>query len=120
MSEHDTEQHRSTSGMSLEEIQKSVNGFDEIAVEQSFGYDLWTEGEARPMKFVRALVFIHLRRPADRGGQGLSDADAKARVLEMPAGEVDDYFADQDEDEPSGEGDSEPQTAPSDSLASAS
>lgn len=95
----------STSGMTYDEISESVTGFDELATEKHFGIDLYTDGEAKPVKLLRALVFVHMRH------QGTSDETAKQQVMGMPLGEVNAYFdsppADaDDDDEPDPETDS--------------
>jgi hypothetical protein len=107
--------------MTFEEMSESVTGFDEIAVEKIMGMDMYTEAEAKPVLLLRSLVFIHIRR------SGISDPDARKQVMEMPLGDVNDYFAskeeDVDPDEPdseSGKDESVPETEPSTSLTSVS
>lgn len=74
------------------EMQESLTGYDEIAIEQSWGKTLQVLASDHVTKFQRALVFVHQRR------EGLSDADAKKACMEMGLGEVQGYFADDPED----------------------
>lgn len=67
----------------VEEAMKSMNGFDEIAIEQAFGKDF---DELSGRKSVRALIFLLERRG------GASDKDAKAFAMSVPAGVFDDMF----------------------------
>lgn len=91
----------STSGLTFEEMSESITGFDEIAVEKHMEIDLYQDGERKPVKLVRALVFVHLRR------QGISDTDAKDQVQGMTVKQVNAYF-DQNQDlDPDGDADSE-------------
>ncbi|GAA5153812.1 hypothetical protein GCM10023340_36400 [Nocardioides marinquilinus] len=113
----------STSGTTFEEMSESITGFDEIAVQKHFDFNLWTQGESNPVLLLRAMVFVHLRRPA---GGSLTDIEARQRVLDMPAGEVQRYFEESHEsgvDEPdteSGKDVSSPGSDPGHGLSSAS
>lgn len=70
---------------SVEETFLSVNGFDDIAVEQKFGKEL---SDLSPVKTTRALVFVLKRR------DGSSDADAFRAVMEMGLGDLNECFSD--------------------------
>ena len=69
----------------------SLTGFDEIAVAKAFGTDIADLRET-PMRFLRALAFVHQRRC------GLKDAEAYKAAMSMTIQEAGEYFAD-DEDE---------------------
>ena len=73
-----------------EDLFKSMNGFDEIAVSRAFGEDL-SVLRAKPFTFVRALVFVDLRRG------GAKDGDAHKQAMTLTMGDLEDYFA-QDEE----------------------
>jgi hypothetical protein len=75
----------------LEETTESFNGYDEIAITQSFGTRLEDMGALMSM---RAAVFIVLRR------SGLRDIDAYKRVMETSMKGVQDHFTDFDDDDP--------------------
>lgn len=85
---------------SVEEVMGSLNGYDEIAVEQRFG-DL---GQLSGMRIVRALQFIRIRR----GGR--SDIDAHREAMLLTLGELKELFADetpeaaQESEDPEGKG----------------
>lgn len=81
----------STIGLTAEELSESLTGFDEIAIEQHMGIDVYADAERKPMKALRALVFVHRRREGD------DDATAKQAALEMPLKAVQDYFAEDEE-----------------------
>jgi hypothetical protein len=91
-----------------DEMFESLTGFDEIAISKHFDADVSVLRD-RPFTFMRALVFIDQRRT------GLSDPEAKEAALGLTLREVDDYFA-EDQDEPNpedpitpeGKGDSPP------------
>lgn len=95
------------------EFMESLTGFDEIAMEKHLGVDVYTEGEAKPMRMMRALAFVVHRRA------GLTDVQAKEAALSMPVAAVNAMFADNSEDvdpsdpdSESGKGDSEPDSTP--------
>lgn len=88
--------------MTAEEAFQSLTGFDEIAVARSFGEEITSMADKRPTMFVRALVFVSLRR------QGSSDADAKQAALDMTLGAVNAFFTEAPEDFDPEEPDSEP------------
>lgn len=77
------------------EAMESLTGFDEIAIEKHMGYDVYTQpetGNTRPMTLMRSLVFVYKRR------DGLNDVEARKACLDMTAGQVNDYFADDPEE----------------------
>ena len=80
----------STTDKTAEDLFKSLNGFDEIAVSRAFGEDL-SVLRTKPFTFVRALVFVDLRRG------GAKDGDAHKQAMTLTMGELEDYFA-QDEE----------------------
>lgn len=68
------------------EMVRSLTGWDEIAIERKFESkmtDLATTMAAR------AAVFVQLRR------EGNDDANAYGLCMNMPMGEVEDFFADE-------------------------
>lgn len=72
----------------------SLNGFDELAVAKAFGSDVAELREA-PMRFMRALAFIHRRREGDK------DAEAYKAAMNLTIEEAGNYFApDLDEVDP--------------------
>lgn len=82
----------SAANLTAEEMSLSLTGFDEIAIEKHFeGFDIYADAERKPMKALRALVFVHRRREGDE------DAEAKQAALDMPLGDVQDYFIEDEE-----------------------
>ncbi|WGL50639.1 hypothetical protein P5P86_11755 [Nocardioides sp. BP30] len=75
--------------MTLGEVMDSVNGQEEIDRWEAF----LGSTPATVNWFKRNSIFVLKRR------EGLSVADAKKFVLELPVGELDDYFAPDAEDE---------------------
>jgi hypothetical protein len=77
------------------EVQNTLNGFDEIAIEKAFGaeYD-----DLNGRNTLRALIFTMKRR------DGLDDIKARKAALEVPMDQLVGHFADDanevDEDEP--------------------
>ena len=71
------------------EVAESLTGFDEIAIEKSFGAAL---DELKPTMAGRALVFVVERRA------GKDDGAAKNAAMSMPIGEVNAYFAEEPDD----------------------
>lgn len=82
---------------SADEVTESLNGFDEIAIEQAFGKPLTDLSDTMA---ARALVFVLKRR------DGLSDKDARREVMQMTLGVVMDSFG---EGETEGKGEPEPE-----------
>lgn len=113
----------STADVTAEEVTESITGFDEIAVEKHFdGLDLYMDGERKPIKMLRALIFVHLRHTAGEHGKDTATAEA---AMAMPLSDVQAYFkpdteanpADPDTD--SGKGDSPVDSEPDGSPPSA-
>ncbi len=71
-------------------VAESMTGFDEIAIEQLFRSPVEKMSGTLQM---RAMVFILRRR------EGMSDVDAFKAVMNLPFGDVDAQFRDEDEDE---------------------
>lgn len=69
----------------------TLTGFDEIAVAKAFGSDIAELREA-PMRFLRALAFVHQRRA------GAKDGEAFKTAMTMTIAEVGNYFADDEPD----------------------
>lgn len=84
-----------TPRLTAEEAFDSLTGFDEIAIEKAFGQDVMVLAEDKQLTFTRALLFILRRR------DGMSDAEAKTAVMNMPVGDVLDAFDEDDEVDPS-------------------
>lgn len=76
----------------MSEVMESLNGFDEIAIEQAFGAPITDLLETKPTTGARALLFVIRRR------DGMKDNEARKAVMEMRLGDVQGYFVD-DEDE---------------------
>lgn len=71
----------------------SLTGFEELAIIQAFDRDINTLVQTSSTFAARALIFTELTR------QGQPAKDAKKSALALKISELDDYFAD-DEDEP--------------------
>lgn len=83
----------------VESFTETLTGFDEIAIEKHMGIDVYMEAEHKPIKAIRALVFVHRTRAGDKPN------DARKHALDLPFREVNDYFTDgeaddSDDDEP--------------------
>lgn len=78
----------------VDEVMGSVTGFDEMAIEQAFGLDVYQDGVRKPLMTLRALVFADLRHG------GASDADAKNQALGLTSKQVNEYFAQDEEIDP--------------------
>ncbi len=76
----------STSDISAGETFLSVNGFDNIAIRQQFGSDVYTLRE-QPLEFLRVMTFIHMRR------NGVNDVEARSSAMNLTVGDLTDYFA---------------------------
>lgn len=91
--------------ISAGEFVQSLTGFEEIAIERHMGIDPYADGEAKPMKVMRALVFVQYTR------DGVDPSTARQRAMDLTMHEVQERFEDEDpeidEDSPetpSGEG----------------
>lgn len=89
----------SDSPVSIEELARSLNGFDEIAISKSFGVEvedmLGPNGDgkgAKKVKFLRALIFTSFRR------QGMKDREAYNATMTIPLVELETQFGDLSED----------------------
>lgn len=71
------------------EVTESLNGFDEIAIEQAFGRDL---DDLNGRHYLRALIFIMKRR------DGVDVVKAKRAAMEVPIKELGDHFAEEEEE----------------------
>lgn len=84
-----------TNTMTARETLRSLNGFDEIAIEKAFGKEL---DDLSGRATLRALIFVVEKR------NGVTDKDAKAIAMGIPIRELDDHFAkpveEVDDDEP--------------------
>jgi O6-methylguanine-DNA--protein-cysteine methyltransferase len=81
--------------ISVNEMAESLTGFEEIAIEQHMGIDIYADAEQKGVKALRALVFVHLTR----GGQNAHEA--KQSAMGMTLRECNAYFqAEEDEVEP--------------------
>lgn len=85
--------------ISIDELARSINGFDEIAISKAFGYEvedlLGPNGDgkgAKKVRFLRALIFTAKRR------LGLKDRDAYRETMELPLYELETQFGDLSED----------------------
>jgi hypothetical protein len=78
--------------VTVSEMIESLNGFEEIAITKAFDSDIFTLLNTAPTTAGRALVFI------DRKRRGETDKEAKNAALTLTLKEVDEAFA-EDEDE---------------------
>jgi hypothetical protein len=72
------------------DVVRSLDGFDEIAIEQKFHAEVSALSE---LKTMRALVFVIKRR------EGKSDQTAFAEVMKMSIGQVGDVFESEEIDD---------------------
>lgn len=104
---------------SAEELFESLNGFDEITINNAFGSDVAVLAENQPTTFLRALIFVAERRA------GKPDSAAYKASMEMTTKDVAGRFTDDsdeifEEDTESGKDESQPGPEPVTSLPSAS
>lgn len=83
-----------TQQINASEMVQSLTGFEEIAVEKHMGIDVYMDGETKPIKVLRAMVFVLKTR------DGMDPKSAKQIAQEMPMGEVQDMFEDEIEEDP--------------------
>lgn len=98
------------SDLTLEEIAESLNGYDELGIEQHFGSHINTLLEGNPTIGIRALIFIDVKRT-----ENLNVQQAKQRAMDLSIKEVTEWFADdegdfdpENPDSVSGKGDGSP------------
>jgi hypothetical protein len=101
-----------------EDIFNSINGYDEIGIEQAFNTSI-DDLQEKPFMFLRALAFV------ERKHAGLNHEEAKAFAMQMSLGELQEYFPDDGleilPEEPvteQGKGVSEPEIVPEPSPSS--
>ena len=71
-----------TEQISASEMVQSLTGFEEIAIEKTMHVDPYKDGEAKPIRVLRALVFVlELRK-------GLDTAAARQAAMDMPMSAV--------------------------------
>ncbi len=75
--------------INADDVVRSLNGFEDIAIEKMFGLPLMKMDE---MRAPRALVFVLKKR------EGLNDVQAHTAAMEMTFGELTDLFETEDED----------------------
>lgn len=78
-----------TTKMTAEEMVSSLTGFDEIAIEKHMGIDPYADGERKPVKVLRSLVFVLKLR------EGMNAAAAAKAANELTVGEVNALFAEE-------------------------
>lgn len=76
----------------MTDVLLSVNGYDEIAIARFFNAEL-TELQDKPLRAIRAMVFIAERR------NGASDKDAYKAAMTLTQSEAADYFPDDPTDD---------------------
>lgn len=76
----------SNTELTAEDFFKSITGFDEIAIQKTFGTS-FVDLRNDQFRFLRALVFVDLRR------DGKKDAEAYTEVMNLGIGQVDAWFA---------------------------
>ena len=81
--------------INADEVVRSLNGFEDIAIEKAFGVALLKMDE---MRASRALLFILKRR------DGANDFDAYKGAMEVTFGDLMDTFETDDDDEDAAEG----------------
>lgn len=91
-----------TTQITASEMVESLTGFEEIAIEKHMGIDPYADGERKPLKVMRALVFIRATR------DGMDAAKAREHAMSLSMGQVQEQFAD---DEPEIDPDA-PETEP--------
>lgn len=98
------------------EAVNSLNGFEEVAIEKRFSMDIYTEGEERPARGMRAVLYVLFKREGD------DDSAAYHKAMSLRSEAMTEYFsAEPDElmpDEPETEvglGSSALESAPSSS-----
>lgn len=75
------------------DVMNSLTGFEEIAIEQHMDIDPYLDGDAKPMKVMRALVFVLQVR------EGLTPQKAKDHALGLPLSELQTQFLSEEESE---------------------
>lgn len=85
----------SSTDLTQTDLVKSITGYDELAVEKFFaGVDLYPDEQPdKPLRYMRALVFIHKRHDK------VKDAEAAHEALDLPVSAVTDYFAAEPDDD---------------------
>lgn len=84
------------------EVMNSINGFDELAIEKFFGFDLYSQAEAKPVLAQRAAIFVDLRH----GGE--TDRAAYDRAMGMTISDLSGYFDEEPDEVLPDEPDTEP------------
>lgn len=74
------------------ETLNSLTGFEEIAIEKHLNIDPYADGERKPLKVLRALVFVLATR------SGMDAPRAREHAMGMPMTEVNAQFSDEADD----------------------
>lgn len=107
---HDTAPDETDERPVMADVLDSLTGYDEIAITEAFGRYFAVLMDD-PTMLARSMVFTVLRRG------GAKDKDAKRAAMDLRWGDVQSFFADDDEqgeldpdnpDTPAGEDDSQP------------
>lgn len=78
--------------LSAGDMINSLTGFEEIAIEQHMGTDPYADGERKPMKVMRALVFVQQTR------SGMTPQEAKNHALNLSLADVQAAFSDEEDE----------------------
>lgn len=96
----------SKSTYTFAEMFESLDGFEEIAVEDRLGMPITDLAEKYPMRLTRGLIYIELMR------SGTAKADAWKQAMALTLGGVKDWFSEEPvdvlPDEPDSEAGKEP------------
>ena len=79
--------------ISASEMVQSLTGFEEIAIEKHMGIDPYADGETKPLKVLRALLFVQATR------EGMTAPAAREHAMGLAMGAVQDRFVEEEEPE---------------------
>lgn len=79
-----------TTKLSASALVDSLTGFEEIAIEKHMGIDPYVDGQTKPLRALRALLFVQGTR------EGLTAPEARQRAMEMPMSAVQDHFVEEE------------------------
>lgn len=92
----DTEDKTKATKPTYSEAVDTLTGYEEIAIENQFGDEFFGLSIVKRM---RALAFVFEKR------EGLSDKDAKKKIMSLSQAAIGEYFSDEDDEDDEGDED---------------
>lgn len=79
----------------VDEVVDSLTGYDELAIEERFGSDINTLLNVNPVKGMRALAFVVIKRQNETADVKNPAGKAFEQIMKSPMTAINDHFGDE-------------------------